>query len=259
MADIRSTLRYDADLTAAMAQVKALAAQISILNRSFNSLDAAAQKTKMSMAQAFAANAGSIGGYTNKMVQVTSAAEQFGQAIQKNKLTMSQYFREAANGLVRQDSLLKQYARQQVRYQESIGIGMGAGANGVGQAMVLTPKSLDMTNAATRMKLLNQEFNIFRTLVNKGAGEMINLGKNIQWTGRQLTVGLTMPVVLFGAAFAKTFMSVDKELTRFAKVYGEDLVNSNGQATQKMKDQIMDLARTISSTMGVAACTWTLC
>jgi hypothetical protein len=49
---------------------------------------------------------------------------------------------------------------------------------------------------------------------------MINFGKNTQWTGRQLTVGLTMPILLFGSTIAKVFMDVDKELTRFAKVYG---------------------------------------
>ena len=236
-----------------MAQVKALTGQVTTLNLAFNSLDAAAQKTKVAMANAFAANVGSMGAFTTKMVQMKTSADQFGESIQKNRLTMTQYFKEAAVGLVRQDSLLKQYARQQVRYQQSVVTGMGAGPSGKPMAMIMTPKDVDIRNAATRMKVLNQEFNIFRTLVGQGATEMINFGKNTQWTGRQLTVGLTMPVVLFGATFAKVFMSIDKELTRFAKVYGEDLVNSNGKATEQMKQQVMDLAKTISSTLGVAA------
>ena len=236
-----------------MAQVKTLTGQVTTLNLAFNSLDAAAQKTKVAMANAFAANVGSMGAFTTKMVQMKTSADQFGESIQKNRLTMTQYFKEAAVGLVRQDSLLKQYARQQVRYQQSVVTGMGAGPSGKPMAMIMTPKDIDIRNAATRMKVLNQEFNIFRTLVGQGATEMINFGKNTQWTGRQLTVGLTMPIVLFGATFAKVFMGIDKELTRFAKVYGEDLVNSNGKATEQMKQQVMDLAKTLSSTLGVAA------
>ena len=89
-----------------MAQVKALTGQVTTLNLAFNSLDAAAQKTKVAMANAFAANVGSMGAFTTKMVQMKTSADQFGEAIQKNRLTMSQYFKEAAVGLVRQDSLL---------------------------------------------------------------------------------------------------------------------------------------------------------
>jgi TP901 family phage tail tape measure protein len=250
---IQSTLRYDADLSSAMAQVKALTGQIATLNAAFVSLDRTAQKTRSDLASAFTANVSSMGGYTSKMVEMTSATDNFGKALQRNKLTMSQYFAEAYRGMTRQDSMMRQYARQQAKYMESITVPMGTGPNGRSMAAVFTPSDIDMRNMTTKMNVMNQQFNTFRHLVNQGSQEMINFGKNTQWTGRQLTVGLTMPVLLFSSTFAKAFMDIDKELTRFAKVYGEDLVSNNQRATDAMKAQVVDLAKTISSQFGVAA------
>jgi TP901 family phage tail tape measure protein len=236
-----------------MAQAKALAGQIGMLNLAFNSLDKSAIKARNSMVEAFAANISSMGGFTTQMVNITSQTEKFGKALASNKMTMREYFAEAYRGYTRQSSMMRQLAREQVRFQEAIAVPVGRNAAGQMQGLMAVPTQVDFKNASTRMKLLSQEFGIFNQLVRNGADDLINMGKNTQWTGRQLTVGLTMPVVLFGAAFAKTFMDIDKQMTRFAKVYGQDVIGTSAAATEQMKKQVMDLAATISSQYGVAA------
>ncbi len=253
MDSIRTTLRYDADLGAAMAQVKALTGQVGALNLAFNSLDKNALGIRNTLANTFAANLSGLGGFRTEMVNLTSQTEKFGKALAANKLSMREYFAEAYRGYTRQSSMMRQLAREQVKFQEAVAVPVGRNAAGQMQGLMAIPTQVDFKNASTRMKLLSQEFNIFNQLVRNGADELINMGKNTQWTGRQLTVGLTMPIVLLGATFAKTFMDIDKEMTRFAKVYGQDVVGTTTNATEQMKQQVMDLAETISSKYGVAA------
>lgn len=253
MDNITTVLRYNADFSSAIAQSRALAAQIGILSTAFNHLDKSATQARNAMATAFATQAAGIGGFTSKMVDLTGQTERFGKALAANKLTMREYFNEAYRGYTRQDSLMRKLARQQVKFQESIVAPVGKDPSGRMQARVITPATVDFKNASTRMKLMSQEFAIFNQLVRNGADELINMGKNTQWTGRQLTVGLTMPVVLFGAMFAKTFMDIDKQMTRFAKVYGQDVSGTVLEETNRMKEAVMGLASEISSKYGVAA------
>ena len=56
--------------------------------------------------------------------------------------------------------------------------------------------------------------------IDGGSTALVNFGKNTQWAGRQLTVGLTMPMVMFGAAAVKSFQQTNVELTRLQRLYG---------------------------------------
>ena len=246
MANINSVITYNANLSAAQAQVKALTGNIAGLTVAFNALDKAALKAQRSAAGAFATNVGQIGGFTTQTVKATGAVESFGKQLASNKLTMREYFREAITGYTRQGSLMRQLAEQQVRYQQSVAVPMGGG-----QAMMLTPQSINATSNATQ--LASQRFSVFNQLVNGGATSMLNWGKNTQWAGRQLMVGFTLPLALFAGVMSKQFRDLDRELTRFQKVYGADLGNAVSESTQRMRDQIQQLAYDISSAYGIAA------
>ncbi len=51
--------------------------------------------------------------------------------------------------------------------------------------------------------------------------KMISFGKNAQWTGRQLEMRFTLPLVALGAIGFKALMGIEKEQTRLNKVYGD--------------------------------------
>ncbi len=246
LANINSIITYNANLSPAQAQIKALTGQVAGLTTAFNALDKSALKAQRSVAATFAANVGQIGGFTAQTVKATSAVESFGKQLAANKLTMREYFREAITGYTRQSSLMRQLAEQQVRYQQSVAVPIGGG-----QAMMLTPQSLNAASSAAQ--LASARFSIFNELVNGGATSMLNWGKNTQWAGRQLMVGFTLPLALFAGAMSKQFRELDKELTRFQKVYGSDLGNSVSESTQRMRDQVQQLAYDISSAYGIAA------
>lgn len=246
MANINSVITYNANLSPAQAQIKALTGQIAGLTAAFNALDKSALKAQRSVAATFTANIGQIGGFTAQTVKATNAVETFGRQVAANKLTMREYFREAITGYTNQNSMLRRLAEQQVRYQQSIAVPIGGG-----QATILTPQSINAASSAAQ--LASQRFSIFNQLINGGATAMLNWGKNTQWAGRQLMVGFTLPLALFAGAMSKQFRELDKELTRFQKVYGSDLGNSISESTQRMRDQVQQLAYDISSAYGIAA------
>lgn len=246
MANINAVITYNANLSPAQAQIKALTGQIGALTTAFNSLDAAALKAQRGLAATFAQNVGQIGGFTTKTVQAHSAVENFGKSIAANRLTMRQYFREAFAGYTKQNSLMKQLAVQQVRFQQSMAVSTAAG-----QSMIITPSQISAVSNATA--IASQKFSIFNRLIDGGSTALLNFGKNTQWAGRQLMVGFTLPLALFTAAVSKQFRELDKELTRFQKVYGQDLGGAIQQSTLAMRKQIEQLAFDIGKNYGIAA------
>ncbi len=251
MADINANFEYDADFGPAIAQVRSLAREISLLNNSFNSLDKAALTAKKQLATSFGTNVKSLGAFQTTMVDLSSDVDRFGEALQKNKLHMRDYFKEARRAYT-EGSRVRKLAVEQVRRAQSEIVSLGKDATGRNKGMVITPLSVDTKNMTTSMNIAKEQFNIFNKLVQDGSRELINWGKNTQWAGRQLTVGLTVPLTILGASLSKTFRDFDKELTRFQKVYGSDLVSTTTNASDEMRKQVELLAKDIAGKFGIA-------
>lgn len=231
-------------------QLARLKAQVAGLNASMSSgmmINPAAISGMQNYANLMADNLRSTGMFQAKMVSLTSETERFGQSLQRGNLRLGDYFRTATGHIRNQQTEIQRLAREQVRLMNSTSLAMGDG-----RAMVITPTGID--EAIHKQQILNQEYRIFRQVVAGGSTQLINWGKNTQWAGRQLTVGLTVPLTLFGAAAAKTFMEADKQLTRLTKVYGDAArgVVSPGEL-QSIRDQTLGLAKDIAANMGVAA------
>jgi TP901 family phage tail tape measure protein len=56
--------------------------------------------------------------------------------------------------------------------------------------------------------------------------QMIATGKNIQWAGRQVMIGLTLPLVALGVAATRGAEEFDKQITRVVKVTNLNLVGA---------------------------------
>lgn len=71
------------------------------------------------------------------------------------------------------------------------------------------------------------------------------LGKQAQWTGRQMVVGLTIPIVGAGVRAIQTFMRLNEEFTRAHKVLGDG-------AWRKFSGDIKQASKDVSETFGVS-------
>jgi TP901 family phage tail tape measure protein len=252
MADVNSTFSYNANFGPAQAQIRALTKDISSLNAAFLSLDKNANTRRSSLGEGFMRDLGALGGFKTQVVDLTSDVERFGKALQKNQLTLRQYYKEAAQAY-KKNSMARRLAEDEVRRAQSQLVGMGSDMQGRKKGMLITPLTIDTSDINTKMAIAQKQFSIFNKLVSDGATQLINWGKNTQWAGRQLTVGLTVPLTIFGATVSKTFREVDKELTRFAKVYGSDLVGANKAATDAMRAQVEQLSKDFAGKYGIAA------
>lgn len=107
-----------------------------------------------------------------------------------------------------------------------------------------------------------------RTGSNIGTS-IINAGKNAQWTGRQLMVGVTAPIALLGAGAVKSALDVEKLDIQLQKVMGSassgdlamldkqtrDIAASFGIARTELKGVQTEFARVGMSADEVAAAT----
>lgn len=231
-------------------QLARLKAQIAAINSSMATAGVMSPTAISSMqrySDLMAEQLRSTGMFQTRMVSLTSETENFGRSLERGNLRLGQYFRNATGYIKNQQTEIQKLAREQVRLQNSMTM-----ATGDGRAMVITPTGVD--EAIHKQQILNQEYRIFRQVVAGGSTQLINWGKNTQWAGRQLTVGLTVPLTLFGAAAAKTFMEADKQLTRLVKVYGDASKGIVDPAElQQIRAETLGLAKDIAANMGVAA------
>ena len=210
---------------------KMLANQIAVMNRSFSD------------------TLRSTGQYSTHFVSLQSDVEKFGKNLDGGKLKLNQYFNTFRQHAQQSGGLIRDLAKQQVSLQNSILQPLGRNAQGLMQFNVHVPRGLDEIKNKTA--IARQELQIMNKVIQDGAGQLINWGKNTQWAGRQLTVGLTVPLVAFGAQAAKAFREADQELVRLTKVYG-DVAGTSAAELGRVRDDVSKTAKEISSAMGVS-------
>jgi TP901 family phage tail tape measure protein len=189
----------------------------------------------------------STGQFSRHFVTLTSDVSKFGQNLDSGRMKLGQYFRTWQGHTQKTSSLVKDLAKQQVMLENAIIQPLGKNAQGLMQYNVMVQSGLDATKNKTA--LMRQELSIMNKVMNDGANQLINWGKNTQWAGRQLTVGLTVPLAAFGMAASKAFKQADEELVRLTKVYGGLTATSSADLLQVRKD-VMAVSRELASGLG---------
>lgn len=252
MANINAQFNYSANFGPVIGQMQKLTTEANLLNNTLQNLDKQAVGLKTSLAASFASDLGKIGGWNAKMVELTDSVDQFGQSLLKQKLTLRQYAQEAIGAFTKSSNAHKLAVREVAREMSQL-VTLGKGMDGKQMGMMITPATINLKDFNTQMAVSQKQWSIFNSLVQDGTTHLINFGKNTQWAGRQITVGLTVPLTIYGNTVSKIFREVDAELTRFKKVYGSDLMNSTSDATDQMVGDVRNLAVEFSRSMGIAA------
>lgn len=139
-------------------------------------------------------------------IKAVSASEALNEKIRKQKLG----FWEAARSI---GQLRKAYA-DQMRLQNASLSQFTSGMAGKTARDLLIPKNL-----SRELLDANSKYGYALETLRSINHQTVNWGKNTQWAGRQITVGLSMPLGVVAVAAAHAAYQVDKELTRIAKVY----------------------------------------
>jgi TP901 family phage tail tape measure protein len=189
----------------------------------------------------------STGQFARHFVTLTSDVSKFGQNLDSGRMKLGEYFRTWQGHTRKTSGLVRELAKQQVMLENAVVQPLGKNAQGLMQYNVMVQSGLDATK--NKSALLRQELSIMNKVMNDGANQLINWGKNTQWAGRQLTVGLTVPLAAFGMAAAKAFRQADEELVRLTKVYGGLTATSSADLLQVRKD-VAALSRELASGLG---------
>lgn len=247
MADVQANIGINIDASGALAQLKNLQRQISVFNAQIAKGSANAASAASRMQQELVNSINATGQFSASMTTVKSTTDTFTNALEKNKLSMGQYFRYAGASskkfshlFTNEFNTIEKVARERVKTLQTQYVKLGRDANGALKSIAVRPLSLDMGNLATQTAMAAQKQQIFNQLLRQGSTNLLNWGKNTQWAGRQLMVGFTIPITIFGAAAASSFMKLEEQAIRFKRVYGE--LFTPPEETDRMLQDIQNLA-----------------
>lgn len=246
MADIRSDIIINVDTSIGIAEIKNLQRQISELNAQLLKSGAAQAKAAQNIQRNLINNINATGKFAANVRTISSTAESFTTALERNKLSMGQYFKYAGGAsqtfgrvFTKEFNTIQKVAESRVKTLQTQYIKLGRDANGSLKAISVRPLALDMENLATKTAIAAQKQQLLNQLLKQGSTNLLNFGKNTQWAGRQLMVGFSIPLAYLGSIAAKTFMEMEEQSIRFKRVYG-DSFTANSE-TDKMIDQIRSL------------------
>ena len=263
--DANARIRVDIDTAAALANIKNLQRQISAFHTSLAKSGGTAAASSMQLQQSLINGLNKTGQFSAGIKNIRSTTDSFTNSLQKNKLSMGEYFRYSAAAtksfgrfFTSEFDTINKVARERVKDLQTQYIKMGRDANGAMRAIAIRPLALDMENLATKTQIAAQRQALLNQMLKQGSTNLLNFGKNTQWAGRQLMVGFTVPLVMLGSVAAKTFMDMEKQAVRFKRVYGEMFTTT--EQTNKALAEIKELANeftkygvAVSKTMELAA------
>jgi TP901 family phage tail tape measure protein len=238
-----------ADFTSLRTQLAGVTAQLIKLQETTVGTNAKLGNQIAVMNKAFTETLRSTGQFSTHFVTMSSDVQKFGKNLDSGQLKLNQYFKVWQGHTKNTGNLIRDLAKQQVMFEQAIVQPLGKNAQGMMQYNVQVAKGLDLIKNKTA--LARQEASILNKVMLDGSNQLINWGKNTQWAGRQLTVGLTVPLAAFGMAAQKAFKEADQELVRLQKVYG-GLAAVSATELAKVRADVSATAKEIASSYGVA-------
>lgn len=223
------------DIAKINAQLATLAAEMQKVGAT-----AAGRSGIQSMADSFRKDVAGIKGFETATMSARTATAQLTDEINRQKIQMKDLARVRKN--------LGQLAQEQLRLQDSSAMPMKrdlASGRVMGELIVGTQEY------ARNARVASMEAGILGRALESAGIQAVAEGKRMQWTGRQLTAGLTAPIVAVAGLSAKAAYDIDDAMVRLTKVYG-DLGGTSEEELNKVRDATMDTARTIAQEYGIA-------
>jgi hypothetical protein len=194
--DVNANIRVNLDTSQALAGLQSLQSRISAFNQSViqsNSQAVAAQRGLVGNLQS---QIGATRQFSTSITTVESSVGRLQTAIDKNRLSLGQYFKYGVASsknfgkVFRQENAeITNLATERVKKLQTQYLALGESQRGMTKALQVRP--LQLFNADSAVAI--QRSQMFNKLLRDGSTSLVNWGKNTQWAGRQLMVGFTVP------------------------------------------------------------------
>ncbi len=228
--DVNSNIFINVDTSSAMAQLRALEKELTALNRALVVGTKTAAQAQSKYAQGLLHNVNATGQWTASMTRMSTASEQFANSLDRSKLSLKEYFRYGMASTKTfgrvfgsEFDTVSKLVQKRVKTLQQQYVQLGRDAQGAMNALKFTPKALNYRDVTTQLMMATQRQQIFNKLLDDGSTKLLNFGKNTQWAGRQLMVGFTVPLMLFGAQAIRVFKEIETQTIRFKKVYAQSI------------------------------------
>lgn len=233
---IKTIIDVDINTGNSAAQLKALQQQANAFFLSLNKNNATAGAASKAFASDLIDAINNSKVFTAEQVKMRTAAGALDNTLSKGQATLGQYFsaRYLKNSTMFAESL--ELARNKASMLQTQFVATGAAANGFQSAIAIRPLSAFASQAV----VASQKTQILAQMFRQGTTQLINFGKNVQWAGRQLMVGFTVPLTIFGGIASKAFRDIEKEAVNFRKVYGD--IFTTDEEIEKQLGNIKELA-----------------
>lgn len=218
-------------------QLKALQQQINAFNLALNkgAREQSQFASQYSKDLQFAINR--TGVFTAETVKLSTAAATLDKTLSKGKVSLGQFFSAKFNKNSAIAAETMALAAERAKRMQTQFIATSGAARGMQDALAVRP----LAEFSSGLSIASQRSQLLSTMFKQGTTQLINFGKNVQWAGRQLMVGFTVPLTIFGNTAAKTFTDLEQAAIRFKRVYG-DLFTTEAETARALKG-IEDLAK----------------
>jgi len=257
LSDVNANIGIVFDTKEALASLRQLQAGLSRFNQSLTQGNVAAANAQKGLNDQLVQAINSTGKFVASQKTVATSTNAFTTALEKNQLSMREYFRYTAaastantkvlgRAFAAERDIINRTRRDRVKALQSQYIQLTSANGELVKVLKVVPKHLEMTNGryadyATRVQMAAQRQQLLNQLIKQGSTQLLNFGKNTQWAGRQLMVGLTIPLTLLGSVAMKTFRDMEEAVVKFTRVYGD--MTTTSDATNKAVEDIQRLGK----------------
>lgn len=261
---VRTSIQIDIDTASAVAQLRTLESQISQFNSRIISSNDTMRNALNANTKALRSQIGDIGQFSTEIKTMQTSVGRFSAGLEKGKLSFGEYFRyglastkKFGSAFSKELDTINAVAEDRVKRISTRYVGLGKEVGGMQKVLAIRPEILP-EGLNTNLAMAAQRQQIFNQLLRQGSTHLVNWGKNTQWAGRQLMVGFTVPLTIFGGLAAKTFMDLERQAVSFRRVYGDAFTPI--QETDAMLEQIREVSSeftkygiAVTETMDMAA------
>jgi len=249
--DVSANINVNFDTREALRSLRQLQAGLSRFNQALTQGNVAAANAQKGLTDQLIQSINATGKFVASQKEISTSTKQFTDALEKNKFSLREYWRYTAatatqntkvfsKAWAAEREIITRAAKDRVKLLQSQYIQLNNANGEFVKVLQVIPKHLrtvngEVTDYATRVQLAAQRQQFLNQLIKQGSTQLLNWGKNTQWAGRQLMVGLTIPLAMLGSTASRVFMDMEQALLKFQRVYG-DTFTSTGDVQQAVED-----------------------
>lgn len=249
--------RATADFGQITAEARQVQAAVESMRRSILATESKGGAAFQVAGQAWKSALETGGQFVTQNLALASSADKFADSLNRGKLTYRQAnaaMKEYTTSTAKAHTELGRLIVQQELLQKRSSF-LPTGRNPAGQltGVMSTPTGMTQKELDKFFSSSKAGLNQMARLEEVANQKLIDMGKNAQWSGRQIMVGFTLPITLFATAAGKAFYTLDQQLTNIVKVYGDLNSQMSGDQIKELRSQIVGLASDLAKAWGTSS------